>query len=252
PGQRVLAAGPPMAPHWGPDAIAIYNDARAAVIGPRHPGALGRSAFEQFPERREFLEEMFCRVWNGEAVTLADTWFPILRDYGPTEASFTVSFSAVHDERGDVGGALAVLIETTTRARAEAALRVSEARQTFLLSLHDRLRSLSAPEAIQDEAARLLGEHLGASRVGYGEIEVDGAHVVVTRNYTNGVRGMEGRYRVADYSPALLPALRAGRTLVRTDVAHDADLSDVERAAHAALEVAATVDVPLATDGALV
>ena len=250
--QLVLAADIPMSLHWGRDLIAIYNDARARIIGSRHPGALGRSALEQFPERHEIHEPLFARVQSGESFTLVDTWIPIVRDGGLTEACFTVSFSPVRDERGDVGGVLALLIETTDRVRAEAALRVSEASQRFLLALHDRLRSLSDPETIQYEAARLLGEHLGAKRVGYAEIEPDGVHSLVTRNYTNGVRGIEGRYRVADYSPALLPTLRAGRTVARGDIAHDSELSDAERAAHAALEVGATVDVPLVKDGRLV
>ena len=250
--QLVLAADLPMSLHWGPDGIAIYNDARAQIIGPRHPDALGRPALERFPERREFLQETFACVRTGEAVTITDAWFPVVRDGGLVDACFTASFSPVRDERGSVGGVLAVLIETTTRARAEAALRASEAHQRFLLALHDRLRSLSDSDAIQYEAARLLGEHLGANRVGYAEIEADGLHSLVTRNYTDGVAGIEGRYRVADYSPTLLPALRAGRPVVRGDVARDAGLSEAERAAHAALEVGATVDVPLLKDGRLV
>jgi signal transduction histidine kinase len=66
------------------------------------------------------------------------------------------------------------------------------------------------------------------------------------------VRGIEGRYRVADYSPALIEALRAGRTVVNGDVARDATLSEAERAAHAAIEVGAAVDLPLLKEGRLV
>src|SRR5688572_17445466 len=139
-----------------------------------------------------------------------------------------------------------------TWAQAEPTVRASEGRQRFLLTLHDHLRPLSDPEAIQYEAARLVGESLGANRVGYAEIEADDVHSLVTRNFTDGVRGIEGRYLVADYSPTLLPALRAGRTVVRCDVAHDADLSDEERAAHTTLEVGSTVDVPLVKAGRLV
>jgi signal transduction histidine kinase len=129
---------------------------------------------------------------------------------------------------------------------------VGAARLRFLLRLADRLRHLDDPDTIQHEAAALLGAHLGACRVGYAEILSDGETSLVTRNYTDGVRGIEGRYRVADYSPALLEALRAGRTVARDDVAGSADLSDAERAAHAALEVGATVDLPLLRGGWLV
>ena len=250
--ELVLEAELPMAVHWGPDAITIYNDAYAAVIGPRHPATLGRPFIEQFPETRRFLEDTFATVWRGEPVTLVDTWFPLRRHEGLVEACFTVSHSPVRDESGAVAGVLVVFIETTARARAESAVRTSETRQRFLLSLHDRLRPLSDPETIKYEAARVLGEHLGASRVGYAEIDADGVHSIVTRNYTNGVRGLDGRYRVEDYSPALLPALMAGRTVVRSDIARDAELSDAERAAHAAIEVGSTADVPLVKEGRLV
>ena len=143
-------------------------------------------------------------------------------------------------------------VDIHDRRASEAALRASEARQAFLLALQDRLLPLTDPDAVQFEAARALGEHLGASRVGYAEIEVDGEHSRVTRNYTRGVHGIEGRYRVADYSPALLVALRAGRTVARGDVAGDLALTDAERAAHAALRVGASVDLPLVRGGRLV
>jgi len=127
-----------------------------------------------------------------------------------------------------------------------------EARHRFLLELGDRLRPLADPVAVQREASRALGMLVGASRVGYAEIMEDGETSVVTVNYTNGVRGMEGRYRVADYSPALIRALLAGRTVVNGDIANDSTLSDAERAAHAAIEVGASVDLPLMKEDRLV
>src|SRR4051794_32683006 len=88
-------------------------------------------------------------------------------------------------------------------ADARQALLAREGRHGFLLELNDRLRQLADPVAVQREASRALGILVGASRVGYAEILDDGETSVVTVNYTNGVRGIEGRYRVADYSPAL-------------------------------------------------
>ncbi|MFL5581983.1 MAG: ATP-binding protein [Gemmatimonadaceae bacterium] len=131
-----------------------------------------------------------------------------------------------------------------------------EARHQFLLELSDRLRPLADPVAVQREAARAVGVHLGAIRVGYAEILADGETAVVTVNYIDGVGGIEGRYRVSDYSPAQLRALLAGKPVARGDVAGsvagDAAMSDAERAAHAALEIGATIDLPLLKDGRLV
>jgi PAS domain S-box-containing protein len=130
--------------------------------------------------------------------------------------------------------------------------RMGRERRDFLLELNDHLRQLADPVAVQREASRALGMFVGASRVGYAEILDDGETSVVTVNYTDGVRGIEGRYRVADYSPALIRALLDGCTVVNGDVAHDSTLSDAERAAHAAIQVGAAVDLPLIKEGRLV
>jgi PAS domain S-box-containing protein len=135
---------------------------------------------------------------------------------------------------------------------AERALQESEARHRFLLRLNDRLRPLADPAEIQYEAARALGEYLGASRVGYGECQEDGETIVVTRNYTDGVPGIEGRHRYDDCGPQLLRDLRAGRTVVRPDVAADPTLTPAEKGEHAALQLGATVHVPLLNAGRLV
>ncbi|MBW4553653.1 MAG: PAS domain-containing protein [Aphanocapsa sp. GSE-SYN-MK-11-07L] len=139
--------------------------------------------------------------------------------------------------------------------REQAALSEANAakeRQAFLLKLNDTLRPLIDAEEIQYQAACVLGEHLGASRVGYAEAQADDETIAVTRNYTNGVPGIEGRYRYDDYGKELLQEFKAGRTVVRSDIAHDPSLTAAEKAAHAALQLGATVDVPLLKAGRLV
>jgi PAS domain S-box-containing protein len=121
----------------------------------------------------------------------------------------------------------------------------------FLLGLNDQLRPLTDPVEIQFQAARALGMHLGASRVGYAEAHPDGETLVVARSYTDGVPGVEGRYRYDDYDVGMLRELGEGRTVARPDVAADPSLSEAEKEAHAALEVAATVSVPLMKEGRL-
>ena len=234
------------------------------------PSLLGRFRIE------DYLQPEFARACRaGETVVVRDTYadprtdgdsyarhrigafvvVPFHRD-GAWKFHLGVSVAAPRDWRDDEVALIEEILGRTVprleRARAEAALRASEARQAFLLALQDRLLPLDDPDEIQFEAARALGELLRASRVGYAEIEADGEHSRVTRNYTDGVRGIEGRYRVADYSPALIEALHAGRTVARDDIARDPTLTDAERAAHAALTLAATVNVPLIRGGRLV
>ncbi|SNR81085.1 PAS domain S-box protein [Hymenobacter mucosus] len=143
--------------------------------------------------------------------------------------------------------------DISQRRQAEEALRRSEQQQAFLLQFSDRLRPLSDPADIQYQAACALGQHLGASRVGYAEDQGDNEHIVVTRNYTQpGVPSIEGRYHYNDYGPELLHAFKEGRTVVRPDVARDPTLTAEEKHAHAVLQLGATINVPLLKDGKLI
>lgn len=158
----------------------------------------------------------------------------------------------IQDDSGQVYGLGAICTDITTRKAMEEQLRLSEARQNFLLQLNDQLRPLTDPTAIQFTAVSAVGAYLGASRVGYAEDQGDGETIVVTRNYTNGVPDIAGRYRYDDYGPALLRAFRAGQTVVRPDIANDPTLTESEKAAHAMLQLGATVNVPLLKAGRLV
>lgn len=146
---------------------------------------------------------------------------------------------------GRAARVLGVVQDIDARRRAEQALRDREARLDFLLRLDNALRGIDDPAVIAYEAARLLGEFLQVARTGYAEDEGDGEHFIVRRNYVAGVLGIEGRYRYDDYGPALHANLREGRTVVRVDVAADPTLSPAEKAAHAQLQLAATVNVPV-------
>jgi PAS domain S-box-containing protein len=121
----------------------------------------------------------------------------------------------------------------------------------FLLMLSERLRALDDPEQIQFESVDTLGRYLGAQRVGYAEDCGDGATARLVRHHADGVPPLEGCYRYADHGPALLRELRAGRPLVRPDIAHDATLGEPERRTQAALQLGATLHLPLLKAGRL-
>jgi PAS domain S-box-containing protein len=146
---------------------------------------------------------------------------------------------------------VAFLQDVTARHAAEAALRERESRLSLLVRLNDRVGNLHDPGLIAFEAACLLGDHVGADRVGFAEDAGDGEHLTVASNCARGVSGIEGRYRYADYDQRQLTELQAGRTVVRTDVARDPTLSEAEKQAQAALQVGSSVSVPLLRDGRL-
>jgi PAS domain S-box-containing protein len=137
------------------------------------------------------------------------------------------------------------------RARAEAQLRESEERQAFLLRLSDALRPLADPIAVQDTAARVLGEHLGASRASYAEVEADDAHFLVHRDYTDGVPSYAGRYLLDSFGPGFVADLRAGLTVTLVDAERDSRVGEAERAVLAAGTIRAFIGVPLLKGGRL-
>jgi PAS domain S-box-containing protein len=121
----------------------------------------------------------------------------------------------------------------------------------FLVRLADALRPLADPVAIQAEAARAVGRHLGASRASYAEVAADDAHFVVRRDYADGVPSYAGRYLLDSFGPGFVEDLRAGRTVTLADAERDPRVGGAERAVLAAGTIRAFVGVPLVKGGRL-
>ena len=245
----VLAAGVPSAIFWGPELTLIYNDAYIPLMGALHPVVLGRPHFDVVPESRAMFEPLFARVRSGETVSLGDVPTTFRRDAldGPLTTSFyTFSFAPVRevdDPAGPVIGIHGITLETT----AEAKLRATEARKTFLLTLSDALRPLVDPVEIQGEAARLLGEQLGADRVLYAETEED--TIVVHRDWVRGIASMAGRYPASVWGEYIAVYLR-GEAYVVHDVACDPKVDDTAIASYRGVDVAAFIGLGLVKGGA--
>lgn len=119
--QIVLASGIPHIVLWGPQLVQIYNDAYAAIIGAKHPRALGRGNRELWPEVWHINGPIFERVFAGETLDFADALYPLERagtGVGVVDDVYlNISFSPILDDRGTVGGVLATMVETTTTVR---------------------------------------------------------------------------------------------------------------------------------------
>jgi PAS domain S-box-containing protein len=124
----------------------------------------------------------------------------------------------------------------------------------FLLALADRLREIAAPRDVMAAAAALLGQHIGAIRVGYSELERDGVHFHVEDDWrAPGVASIAGRHRLESYGPDFAAAYRAGLPVVVDDFDTDPRTAGrPEVAAHVALGVRAQLAVPLVKAGRLI
>jgi two-component sensor histidine kinase len=120
---------------WGPEFVALYNDAYAPTIGEKHPRALGRPARENWAELWDDLEPLLRRVLDtGETVFAKDRPFYIERHGYPESVYFDISYSPVQNEMGQIGGVLCIVSETTERVKAQRELAKAQKRLTQALS----------------------------------------------------------------------------------------------------------------------
>lgn len=174
----IMASGFPMAILWGSELVFIYNDGYRVIAGDRHPGAMGRSTREVWPEAWEFNKPIFEKVMmRGETVHLDDQLFPVYRNGHIEDAHFTLSCSPIRTETSLIAGTLVVLLETTER--------ISAVRQ--LKKANERLEGQLAAQKGVEEALRESQERLematSATQVGMFDWNLASGSVRWTRTH---------------------------------------------------------------------
>ncbi len=203
-----LSAKQPMFVAWGPDLAMIYNDAYVALLGAKHPGALGRPFETVWQEAWADLRPLVDQVLAGDPVHMDDITLFVNRDGRDAEAHFAFSYTPVFGDGGSVAGLFCPCAETTEQMLAERDLAAARdlaeeanvAKSTFIANMSHELRTpLSAiigysemliedlseggdPEAlvgdmrkIETNARHLLGlinDVLDLSKIESGKMEV--------------------------------------------------------------------------------
>lgn len=121
----------------------------------------------------------------------------------------------------DAAGAPLRLIGTTLditeRRRVEERLRLLD-------EIGEATRIAADPKAILGEATRLLGEHMGVTRVAYADLEPDNDRFTIRHDWhEEGVASTVGVYSLDLFGSRATSNLRVGRTLLINDV--DAELA---------------------------
>lgn len=102
-------------------------------------------------------------------------------------------------------------------------------------------------------AAQMLGEHLGAARAAFGQVDASNTFLVVERDWVAGdgaLRGLAGLHRLGDFGGPALRELAAGQIVVVEDSRNDPRLIAGH---HAALvQARSAILVPLLEGGRLV
>ena len=235
----------PMALAWGPELTCLYNDAYRPLLGSK-PEALGRPFREVWPEARKIIEPAIQQALAGKPSCFRDARFSLQRHDYREWAWFDYWISPVRGDRGEVCGLINQAMETTQRV-------LSDRRQRFRSRLGDALRNLTDPRAVMAEAARRLGRHLGADRVGYAEVDQSGDYFTVERDWVRGdMPSSLGRHRLSDLGPKLVAEALTGAALRVTDPFSDPRVEREAAMAHDALGgLRASLTVPLVKGGRL-
>ncbi len=101
---------------WGPELIKLYNDPYKAIVGGKHPDALGQPAAVVW---REIWEDIGPRlrtaVENNEGTYDESLLLIMERNGYPEETYYTFSYSPVPGDHGGVGGIICANTDDTQR-----------------------------------------------------------------------------------------------------------------------------------------
>ena len=118
-----------------------------------------------------------------------------------------------------------VCVDVTASRRAQLALQESELRFRLLDRLGQSTRELNDASEVMGVTARMLGEHLGATRCAYADVEADGDRFTIRNDWSlPGVPSSAGVYSLELFGTQATTNLRRGQHLVVRDV--DRELGD--------------------------
>ncbi|MEO8177900.1 MAG: ATP-binding protein [Deltaproteobacteria bacterium] len=149
----MLGSRYPMILLWGPELVQIYNEAYIKLIGDKHPEALGRSIRETQAESWEIIGPMIHEVMSsGVPNWVPAQCLPLERSGYREESHFSLSYSAVDDDDGEIAGMLCVCSEVTEQVLAERRLKL-------LRDLAIKAGEMQSVASTCRRVASVLGEH---------------------------------------------------------------------------------------------
>jgi PAS domain S-box-containing protein len=156
-----------------------------------------------------------------------------------------VVVAPVAGDDGNIAFLAATGVDVTERRRVTERLRLLD-------EIGEATRIALDPRAIMAEATRLLGQHLGVTRVAYADLEPDNDRFTIRYDWhVEGVASTVGTYSLDLFGSRATSNLRVGRTLLVSDV--DRELAPEDGAGmFNAIGIKAIVCCPLVKGGRLV
>ncbi|HWA72488.1 MAG TPA: ATP-binding protein [Polyangiaceae bacterium] len=112
----ILTSRQPMFVWWGPNLINLYNDAYKAIVGGKHPEALGQPASVVWREIWNEVEPRATSALRDNAGTYDEALLLIMERNGYREETYyTFSYSPVPNDDGVTGGLICANTDDTQR-----------------------------------------------------------------------------------------------------------------------------------------
>jgi signal transduction histidine kinase/DNA-binding response OmpR family regulator len=146
----MLTSRQPIWVGWGRELTFFYNDAYKAIIGGKHPRALGRPTSEVWREIWAEIGPLLATAMGGSEGTYVEEQLLIMERNGyPEETYYTFSYSPIPDDDGSAGGIICANTDDTKRV-------IGERQLTLLRDLSAATsRKQSSKEVCSDAALAL-------------------------------------------------------------------------------------------------
>ncbi|RZL61542.1 MAG: response regulator, partial [Variovorax sp.] len=122
------------------------------------------------------------------------------------------------DDAGRCTRAIGTATDITVRKETEILQHTAQRRLDVLNRIEQGTRPLVDAVEVMTVTARLLGEHLGATRCAYADVEADNDRFTIRSDWSPGVPSSAGVYSLDLFGPQATSNLRSGRPLVVEDV----------------------------------
>jgi PAS domain S-box-containing protein len=213
-----------------------------------HRPLLGRTVAEALPDvvAQGYLTLLDEVLRSGEAYHAVGSRYAMQSTPGGPVRDRYVDFvfQPIRDGGDAVSGVFVEGVDVTERT-------LSARRSEALIALSDALRPLDDIVDIGFEAARIVGEALGVSRVGYGSIEPETDTLYVVQDWTApGVQKLAGVLQLRDFG-SFIDSMKRDELISIPDVRADPRTADAA-AALEARHARSFVNVPVLEQGRLV
>jgi PAS domain S-box-containing protein len=124
----IMATPAPIVTLWGEDGYMIYNDAYRVFAGGRHPVLLGSKVREGWPEVADFNDNVMKVGLAGGTLSYQDQELTLHRSGQPEPVWMNLDYSPIRDQEGRIAGVMSVVVETSSKVKAERHVRAERER----------------------------------------------------------------------------------------------------------------------------